>query len=165
MIWHLLFARRYDDVISRSPQLLQEAPGLTGILDFLGKAYERKGMLPDAIAAFQKAVDGTQGSSVALGDLGHAYAVAGQHDKAHAILEQLLTRSRREFVSPETLADVYCGMNDHERAMDWLEKAYIAREPGLIHGLVYLGVDAGYDSLRSEPRFQKLLHKLQLPAN
>jgi TolB-like protein/DNA-binding winged helix-turn-helix (wHTH) protein/Tfp pilus assembly protein PilF len=161
MGWHFLMSRRYDDVISRGRRILQEAPGLTGVLSFLGKAYERKQMLPDAIATLQKAVDAEHSGPVALGDLGHAYAVAGQRDKAQAILEQLLTRSQHEFVSPEILADIYCGLNDHKQAMDWLEKAYAARAPGL----VYIAVDAVYDPLRSEARFQALLHKLQLPAN
>jgi len=161
MVWHLLFSRRYDDVISQGQRLLREAPNLTGVLSFLGKAYERKEMLPDAIATLQKAVDAEHGDCAALADLSHAYAVAGQHDKAQAILGQLLARSQRESVSPEILANIYCGLNDRERAMDWLEKAYIARAPGLI----YIGVDAVYDPLRSESRFQALLLKLQLPAN
>ena len=160
MVWHLLLSRRYDDVISQGQQLLQEAPALTGVLSFLGKAYEQTGMLTDAIATLQKAVDAEHGGSAALGDLGYAYAVAGQHDKAEGILEQILARSLRGFLSPEILAGLYCGLDDRERAMDWLEKAYAARAPGL----VYVGVDAVYDSLRSEKRFQALLHKLQLPA-
>jgi TolB-like protein/DNA-binding winged helix-turn-helix (wHTH) protein/Tfp pilus assembly protein PilF len=161
MVWHFLSSRRYDDVISQSPRLLQEAPSLTGVLVFLGKAYERKGMLTDAIATFRKAADAEHGSSVALADLGHAYAVAGQRDRAQAVLEQLLARSRREFVPPESLAEVYCGLDDRERAMDWLEKAYVARAPDLI----YAGVDAVWDPLRAEARFQALLQKLRLPAN
>ena len=60
MVWHLLFSRRYDDVISQGQRLLQDAPALTGVLAFLGLAYERKGMLPDAIATLQKAVDAEQ---------------------------------------------------------------------------------------------------------
>jgi len=161
MVWHFLMSRRYDDVISHGRRILREAPGLTGVLSFLGLAYERKEMLFDAIAVFQQAVDAEHGEPAALAHLSHAYAVAGQHDRAQAILEQLLARSRREFVSPEILANIYCGLNDRERAMDWLEKAYIARAPGLI----YIGVDAVYDPLRSESRFQALFLKLQLPAN
>ena len=161
MGWHFLMSRRYDDVISRGRRILQEAPGLTGVLSFLGLAYERKAMLPDAIAVFQQAVDAEHGDPAALANLGHAYAVAGRHDRAQATLEQLLARSHREFVSPEVLANVYCGLNDRERAMDWLEKAYVARAPDL----VYIGVDAVYDPLRAEARFRALLRKLQLPAN
>ncbi len=161
MVWHLLLSRRYDDVIGQGRRLLQESPNLIGLLAFLGRAYEAKKMLPDAIAAFQKAVDEEHDSSEALGNLGHAYAVAGQLDKASAVLEHLLARSQREFVSPEIPAVIYCGLNDRERAMDWLEKAYAARAPAL----VYLGADAVYDPLRSESRFQALLHKMQLPAN
>jgi len=161
MIWHLLFSRQYDDVIGQGQRLLREAPNLTGVIAFLGKAYERKEMQPDAIATLRKAVDAEHDAPSALGDLSHAYAAAGQHDKAQAILDQLLARSQREFVSPEILANVYCGLNDRERAVDWLEKSYAARTPGL----VYIGVDAVYDPLRSEPRFQALIHKLRLPAN
>jgi len=161
MVWHLLYSRKYDDVISQGQRLLLEAPNLTGVLSFLGKAYERKRMLTDAIATLQKALDAEHANSAALADLSHAYAVAGQHGKAQAMLEQLLARSQREFVSPEILAEIYCGLNDREPAMDWLDKAYTARAPGL----VYIGVDAVYDPLRSEPRFQALLRKMQLPAN
>ncbi len=161
LVWHFLLSRSYDDVIGQGRRLLQEAPGLTGVLSFLGRAYERKGMLPDAIATFEKVADAEHGGSVALADLGHAYAIAGQRDKAQAILERLLARSQHEFVSPEIPAEIYCGLNDRERAMDWLEKAYIVRAPGL----VYAGADAVYDPLRSEARFQALLHKMQLPAN
>jgi len=165
IVWHLLYSRKYDDVISQGQRLLLEAPNLTGVLNFLGLAYQRKQMLPDAIAVFQKAVDATQGGSIALGDLGHAYAIAGQRSKAEAILKQLLARSQHKFVSPEILAGIYCGLNDRERAMDWLEKAYTARAPGLVYGLVYIAVDAGFDPLHSEPRFQALLRKMQLPAD
>jgi TolB-like protein/DNA-binding winged helix-turn-helix (wHTH) protein len=170
MVWHFLFAGRYDDVVGQSQQLLRQAPGLTGLLGYLAIAYERKGMLPDAIATFRKAADAEQGGYGGLAGmvgygglagLAHAYAVAGQHEKAQAILEQLLVRSQREFVPPEDLAAVYCGLNDPKRAMDWLEKAYAARAPGLI----YIGVNAVYAPLRSEARFHALLQKLQLPAN
>jgi len=170
MAWHCLLSRRYDDVISQSRRLFQDHPGLTGLPGFLGAAYEGKGMLPDAIAEFRKAADaeqkGYEGLAGLLGygglaGLGHAYAVAGQRDKAQAVLEQLLDRSQREFVPPEDLVAVYCGLNDRERAMNWLEKAYAARAPGLI----YIGANAVYDPLRSEARFQALLRKLQLPAN
>jgi len=160
-VWHLLYSRKYDDVISQGQRLLLEAPNLTGVHSFLGKAYERKRMLTDAIATLQKALDAEHANSAALADLSHAYAVAGQHGKAQAMLEQLLARSQREFVSPEILAEIYCGLNDREPAMDWLDKAYTARPPGL----VYIGVAAVYDPLRSEPRFQALLRKMQLPAN
>jgi hypothetical protein len=48
---------------------------------------------------------------------------------------------------------------DPERALDWLEQAYDAR----MQDMIYLGVNPTWDPLRSEPRFQELLRKMNLP--
>ena len=52
----------------------------------------------------------------------------------------------------------YLDGGDRNRALDWLEKAYAAREVGM----AYLGTPV-WDPLRSEPRFQALLRRIGLP--
>jgi hypothetical protein len=45
-----------------------------------------------------------------------------------------------------------------DNAFDWCEKAIDAREPLITH----LGVNPIFDSLRSYPRYQTLLRKMNL---
>jgi TolB-like protein/DNA-binding winged helix-turn-helix (wHTH) protein/lipopolysaccharide biosynthesis regulator YciM len=159
MIWHYLEARQYDNVIQQGPRLLEQSPEMVGVMLFLGKAYERKGMMRESLDVLQKFALAVHDSPGAVAALGHAYAVAGERDKARALVSQLLTRSTHEFVSPEDIAEIYYGLRSRAEALDWLERAYAARSPGMI----YLGETPEVDFLRSEPRFQALIDKLRLP--
>ena len=92
--------------------------------------------------------------------LGHVYAVSGRKTEAQNVLSQLLEQSKKQYVSPFYIAVVYAGLNENEKAMDWLEKAYEDRS----NGIVFLKVDPQLDGLRSNPRFQSLLRRLALPG-
>jgi hypothetical protein len=50
-------------------------------------------------------------------------------------------------------------LGDTNQALTWLERAYQERSDYL----VYLKVEPMADSLRSDPRFQDLLHRIGLP--
>jgi len=63
-------------------------------------------------------------------------------------------------VSPYYFAIVCVGLGRTEEALDWLEKAYADRS----NGLVFLQVEPELDSLRSNPRFIALQHRLGFPA-
>ncbi len=63
------------------------------------------------------------------------------------------------YTSPIHIAWVHIGLGQLEAAMDWLDKAYAQRAIMLIR----IKVDPMYDSLRSHPRFQELLTKMNFP--
>jgi hypothetical protein len=50
-------------------------------------------------------------------------------------------------------------LGDKEEALKYLEKGYQERDGGL----TYIAVDPLYDPLRSDPRFQNLLRRMNLP--
>jgi len=133
---------------------------MEGVLLFIGKAYERTGKLREARAPLKKLTEVMHDKPPAVAALAHLYAVSGEPDKAQDLLKQLLARSRSEFVSPGCFAEIYCGLNRHADALDWLERAYAARMPEMI----YLAVEVEYDPLRAEPRFKALVSKLRLPV-
>ena len=83
--------------------------------------------------------------------LGAAYAMAGERDKAVAILKQLKTG--KEYVSPVGFAHIHAALGENEHAFASLETAYAAHDQQLI----WLGVDTGLDPLRSDPRFADLM--------
>ena len=58
---------------------------------------------------------------------------------------------------PFNLALVYLGLGDRARALDHLEQALAADS----QMMAWIGRDAIFDSIRSEPRFVALLRKLR----
>jgi tetratricopeptide (TPR) repeat protein len=88
--------------------------------------------------------------------LAYAHGVAGDRQAAMADLEVLRKLSLDGQVLPFNLAMFYLGQGDHARALDNLEGALA----GNSQMLPWLGQDAIFDSLRSEPRFKVLLQKL-----
>jgi len=88
--------------------------------------------------------------------LSYAYGAAGDRAKATAELEALKEMSPDGVVAPFNLALVYLGLGDHGRAIDELERALAADS----QSLGWLGRDAIFDPLRSEPRFVALARRL-----
>ncbi|MDQ6829543.1 MAG: protein kinase [Gemmatimonadota bacterium] len=87
-----------------------------------------------------------------------AYALAAAGDRAAALqqLEALKAMAPGRKVLPFNLALVYLGLGDKARAVDNLERAYDADS----QLLAWVGQDAMFDPLRSEPRFIALMRKL-----
>lgn len=57
-------------------------------------------------------------------------------------------------------AEIYAQWGDIPKALDWIEKAYRVKDPGM----VWLKVDDALDPLRSQPRFQEMERKLNFPS-
>ena len=124
---------------------------------WLGDAYLFKGQYEQAIAELQKGVDPQSGDR--LDRLGYAYAVAGRKSEALETLAELQALAERKYMPPHSIAHIYAGLGEKERAFQWLEKAYAGRDDGLTQ----LKVDPLFDSLRSDPRFIDLVRRVGLP--
>ena len=98
------------------------------------------------------------GNSLWLAQLGEAYGLNGDMVRARDILRQVKALSRTTFVSPYQYTYVYTGLGEHDRALDFLERA-VAERGGpaySIKGSFLLR------PLREHPRFQKLLRDMGL---
>jgi tetratricopeptide (TPR) repeat protein len=100
--------------------------------DFYG-AYWLRGAIYLAGGSYEQAVDELKravsfgGHQVVVADLGSAYALAGRKEEAESVLNQLLEKRKREYVSAICIARVYCRLGETERAINWLEKAFEER--------------------------------------
>src|SRR5207249_4082513 len=74
------------------------------------------------------------GNTMWLGQLGQAYAMAGNMSRAREILCELGDRAQDAYVSPYHFAYVYAGLGEADRAMDWLERA-VAERTGPAYGI------------------------------
>jgi hypothetical protein len=114
-------------------------------------------MYAEAIAEFQTGVK-LSGSPLMLGLLGHAYAVAGKKTEAQQVLNDLQQLQAQRYVSPYTVAAIYAGLDDQQRAFEWLEKAVEGRDIWLMN----LKVDPVFAKFRSQRQFTDILARIRL---
>jgi TolB-like protein/Tfp pilus assembly protein PilF len=118
--------------------------------------YEQTGRFEEAIRLHRKAVELSRGASLYRAALGHALGVAGMREQATEILQGLLVDPD---AAPYDKAIVYLGLDEHEQAIDWLEKAFEVRDSHLI----YINRGPRFDPLRGHPRFIRLLERIDWP--
>jgi len=157
--WVYYFARRYPEAVAALREVLALHPDLAPAHWFLGMTRVAQGNYVGAIESYSSAIERTGRISRLLGYLGHAYGRAGHHDEAEALLQELQQRARESYVPPYFQALVLAGLDRRELALSELERALEHRDSMLRDSFV----DASFDRLRDESRFQRLIENLHLP--
>ena len=85
--------------------------------------------------------------------------MSGNREGARRTLAELEARSQRQYVSGYILATVYAALGDKEKALINLERAFTQRS----FFLILMKLDPELDSLRSEPRFQAMVRRMNFP--
>ena len=158
--WGFYFARRYDDALEQLRKTLELEPNFVMAHFILGLTCLQKGQFQQATAELQQAIalSGDSPLTLALGVLGHVFAVSGKKNEAHKILARLEALSRQRYVSSYSLAIVHTGLGETDAAFASLRKACEERHDRLI----YLNVEPIFDAIRSDPRFRGLLRPIGL---
>jgi Tfp pilus assembly protein PilF len=159
----LHYDRRYDDAMAaaRTALALQPSMGVARLTlqyvlfskgmrdEWLVNQREQIARDPELVAAFDEGLAGAgyEGAHRAVGDL-----LAARWEQSGGVRGPGVR-------APKNVAGWYLFAGDYDRTIDWLEKAYEARIPNL----VYLGRPV-WDPLRSHPRFQDLLRRMNLPV-
>ena len=152
----LIIARRYEEAIQQSRKTMEMDPNFALAHYQLGQAFLQKHRYNEAIAELQKAVGLSGGSTTSTSSLAYSYAASGRRNDAVKILNDLKNRSNDRFSNAPEIALVYVGLDDKDQAMAWLEKGYAERfNPGVLMRPLF-------DPLRSDRRFQDLLHRIGL---
>jgi serine/threonine-protein kinase len=154
----LLRAGRYGEAVASARSATELDPSGDRAQATLGWALFLGGSTDEGIAHLRKAVAHSANTTSWLGQLGEALGLTGRTDEARAVLRQLEERSRASFVSPYTLAYVYTGLGEADRAIDLLEHA-VRERTGAAYGIKGSFLFA---PLRTHPRFQALLRELHL---
>jgi TolB-like protein/Tfp pilus assembly protein PilF/predicted Ser/Thr protein kinase len=154
----LLYMRRYDDAIAAARKAMSIQPdapvaktALIGSLFMKGRydelmplERERWAKDPELMEALEKgyAQGGYPGAKKR-----HADVLAARYGKPGG-------------VTAYTLANFYAHAGDKDRVIEWLERAYEARDGNV----PYIGLPV-FDLVRSDPRFQDLVRRVGLPAD
>jgi serine/threonine-protein kinase len=154
------FARDYDQAIAEYQMVLEMDPNFAVAHVYLGHAYLEKGMHKESIEAFQEALRLSGHWPEVIARLGYGYASAGQTAHALKMLDKLRELSGEGWIPPGEVALIYVGLGDNDQAIQWLEKAYQKHSSV---GFESVKVDPLFDPLRSDPRFQDLLRRMNFP--
>ena len=150
-----LHARDYDAALKFARQATVVAPDFWIGHYHLGQAYERLGEDDLALEALTRAGRLVGGNSKVMGVRGYIFGKLKRTTEAQEVLSTLDAVSRERYFPPYATALVLMGLGEHERALEWLERAYEARD---VH-LIFLPVDPKWDALQKDPRFRDLLRR------
>ncbi len=124
----------------------------------LGEDYVQAGLHSEGISELKTAASLSGDSPLYTAQVAVALAAAGRKGEALRIAHELETISRKRYVSPYGLAQIYAALNRNADTFKWLQAAY--SDHAVWMG--YLAVDPIFDPYRSDPRFQELLRSTGL---
>jgi TolB-like protein/Tfp pilus assembly protein PilF len=164
----LVRVRRYDEAIVQCRNALTTAPDSGPALTGLGMALHLTGR-------YNEVVDHERMRATRRGDreldaaLTLGFAEGGYRSAMRRAGDVLTARARekdggrsdnRIGGNQMVVARFYLFSGENDRALDWLERAYEARDPNLPS----ISDSPEVDPLRGHPRFQALLRRMKLPS-
>jgi len=152
-------AHDYSRAIDQNRNSVELDPNFAAAHLLLGKDYLGAGLHSEAVDELKKAARLSGDSPLYTAQVAVALAVAGRNGDALRIAHELETVSRKRYVSPYGLAQIYAASNKKEETFKWLQAAY----EGHAVWMGYLAVDPIFDRYRSEERFKDLLRRVGLP--
>ena len=126
---------------------------------YYGRSYFYECKYEKALTFFKKAADVQQGKGFATTDIITTLAMLGQREEAMQMFSNITEGDSSKVVFAFEIAKIYTYLGETDKAFQWLDRAYENRE----YWMVSLKILPYWDPLRSDPRFQKLLDRMNFP--
>jgi serine/threonine protein kinase/Tfp pilus assembly protein PilF len=157
-------ARRYPEAIAQAHKAAQMDPSSPTPYITLAAAHEFSGQRGWAIADWQKACEVVQQAHLARAwadDLCiQSYVLKGDQPKALQLLDEIIPLAQRGEFEAFRVARIYNRLGDKNKIIEWLERSYQNKE---FTYLLDINVLPAFDSLRGDPRFEKLADQVIPP--
>jgi tetratricopeptide (TPR) repeat protein len=152
----LYYANHFEDAIQSFKKNLELNPQFPRAHIFLGKVYLLQGKPNLALMEMQQesAEEAWRSFGLIL-----AYQALGRKEEADQLLSDYLARFQKS--NMYQLAEIYAVRREKNKAFEYLENSYIAKEGRL----TYLKGDPLLKNLQGDPRYTALLKKLNLPTD
>src|SRR6185295_6543271 len=131
--WLYYYNRRFDTALEHLRRAISMNPTSQETYRLLGIALAQQGAYDQAERALREATEIPEETAYAAASLGYVLALRGDRRAAQAILAELELLARTAYVSPVAFQMIYLGLGDHDRAFEWLERAYQARRGWLAY--------------------------------
>jgi adenylate cyclase len=152
--------RQYDPAIDQFRATLDLYPDFATAHEWLGYAYEKKGMQRESIAEWSKALT-LSGQAEEASIFERAYSTSGFEKAVFLLAQKKLDglnerRGRGQYISAEEYVVAYVRLGDKEHAFTWLAKAVQERNRFALE----FKSNPLLDPLRGDPRFEKLVNQV-----
>jgi serine/threonine-protein kinase len=148
-------ARQYDRVLDYCNAVTAVTPSAPDCQYWLGRALLSKGKIAEAVSALEKR---RSGIGMGFGFPISAYLASGRRSEALRLRADIERLRQHAYVSPVSLGHVHFAFGEAEEGFRQLERALEVRD----QSLPSLKIEPAYDSIRGDPRFQKILRRLRL---
>jgi len=153
-------AREHDQAIDQARRWLAMFPGTGGPYSYLARGFEAKGMYDEYVAARKMAMTLSGAKNEEIAAFERAYMVGGIRGVWEWRLEKLKESAAARGDGVLDVAFLYGHLGDKKNAFEWLEKGYRQHS----HSMAFIQWDRfDLDPLRSDPRFQDLLRRMNFP--
>lgn len=152
----LAYTGQVDAALKEMKTVQDLQPDRSLVYASLAEIHLRAGRYNEAIRELQLYAE--HGEDPISGRLGYAYAKSGRRKDAERILAKMRNWEAEGRLPDIVLVEI--GLGHNEEALAWLEKCY---QLHVDEELLWLKTDPFYDPLRSDPRFQALLRKMNFP--
>jgi len=157
--------REYDRSIEQHRKTLEIDPNFLIAHLQLGWAFEKKAMFDEALAEYEKTItlqresdsgERVGGRGGVEARIARTHALAGDKLRAEQLAKELEASSDNSPVSFYNLALIHDALGNKEEAISYLEKMLVAGSQRF-----GLKTDPTWDDLRTNPRFQNLLQRME----
>ena len=152
-------ARRFDVALSEARAGVELESTYHPFHWALGQSLAGLGRYEEAEEALTRATTLAPSDPHSQAYRGWALGLAAQRQEALEILGELERRRTQAYVSGFLLAHVSLGFGDQEQAIAWLQTAAEERDALLS----FINEWFAFDPLRSDPRFQAILRRMNFP--
>ncbi len=149
----LNYAREYDRAIDQAQRVIQRDPNFAEVYAYLGLAYAQKGMYRESMDSYEK-YSTLMGRNTPEASAIRTAPVSGEKDYWLKMIELAKPPTGSDF----DYAVSWSRLGEKSKAIGMLEKACENRS----NSILYFKVDPNLDPLRSDPRFQALLKRVNL---
>lgn len=155
----MYFAHDFEDMIELLTPLIEKDPEFGSAYDWLGMAYVQLERFDESIATYRKAVALSDNTMEVVSGLGHAYGMAGRHDEARAVLQQMHDAARYTYVPQVQISFVHAGLGEYEQALDQLDLAFKVQA----WELSFMRTEPWLECLVDTDRFSEIVRRIGFP--
>src|SRR5258708_36949756 len=124
----------------------------------MGLALSQKGLLQQSIASLEATLRLSPSFSLATGFLAASYARSGDPDRGEKLMEEVMERSLKHYVSPACFGVYHAPLGQADRMFEFLQAALAECDPYLTR----VDAEPYFDPFRSDPRYRDLLDRMNL---